>query len=152
MVGNGSDKRSFLDKLFRRNPAQEIEEKKGLSHTELKQHLVSFQQTALESLTRMRLALSRDDRKKVVSESEKFYSLYREFTAKEAFFRKAGGRLNMMYRVFVLSIGPTYNQVNDYVNGRKIAPADVLVSLRDTIKVLSEQSAVDLDMEAVAAK
>ena len=152
MVGNGPDKRSLFDRLLGRSPIEKAETNKGFSHAELKQHLVSFQQRALESLTKMRLALSGDERRKVVSESEKFYSAYREFTSKEALFRKAGGRLNMMYRVFVLSIGPTYTQVNDYVNGKKIDPAEVLVSLRDTIKVLSEQRAADLDVEAVAAK
>ena len=152
MVGNGPKKLSLLDRFLGRRPVEKVEATKDVSLVELKQFLVSFQQTALESLTKMRLALSRDDREKVVSESEKFYSLYREFTSKEAFFKKAGGRFYMLYRVFVLSIGPTYNAVNDYVNGRKIDSADVLLSLRDTIKVLSEQSAADLDVGALAAK
>jgi len=152
MVGNGPDKRSLFDRLLGRSPIEKAETNKGFSHAELKQHLVSFQQRALESLTQIRVALSKSDRLKVVSQSEKFYSKYSDFTAKQALFRKAGGKIYMMYRVFVLSIGPTYNQVNDYVNGKKIDPAEVLVSLRDTIKVLSEQRAADLDVEAVAAK
>ena len=100
----------------------------------------------------MRLALDRGDREKVVSQSETFYSHYHAFTEKQALFQKTGGRLYMLYRVFVQSIGPAYNTVNDYVNGKKIDPADVLVSLRKTIKILSEQQAADLDIEDIAAK
>ncbi len=151
MVGNGP-KIGLLDRLLGRKPAEKGETTKDLSLVELKQFLVSFQQTALESLTQIRVALSKGDRPKVVSQSEKFYSKYSDFTAKQALFRKAGGKIYMLYRVFVLSIGPTYNAVNDYVNGKKIDSADVLVSLRDTIKILSEQSVADLDVDAAAAK